>query len=99
MSQPIRIFRKTVVERRRLYIDYSCWLEDSETLTDFQVTISPYIATAPLVITNAYADTTFKKMVMFVSGGKGNTDYTIEMVVRTDEGQVKRDDIGLRVQP
>ena len=99
MSQPIKIFKKTVVERRRLYIDYSCWLEDSETLTDFQVTISPYIATAPLVITNAYADATFKKMVMFVSGGKAKTDYTIEMVVRTDEGQVKRDDIGLRVLP
>jgi hypothetical protein len=99
MSQPIKIFRKTVVERRRLYIDYSCWLEDSETLTDFQVTTSPYIATAPLIITNAYSDMTFKKMTMFISGGKANTDYTIQMVVRTDQGQTKRDDIGMRVLP
>jgi hypothetical protein len=99
MSQPIKIFRKTVVERRRLYIDYSCWLEENEVLTDFQVTISPYVTTSPLVITNAYADATFKKMAMFIAGGQANTDYTIQMVVRTDEGQVKRDDIGMRVMP
>jgi len=99
MSNTIKMYRKSVVERRRLYLDYSCWLEESEKLTDFQVTIIPYTEATPLSVTAGYTDATNKKMSMFVSGGKGNTDYTIEMVVSTDAGQVKRDDIGFRVTP
>jgi hypothetical protein len=95
----VKMFRKTGVERRRLYLDYSCWLEDSEQLADFQVTVNPYTADAPLTLTVGYTDATNKKLAMFVAGGKGNTSYVLQMVVRTDEGQVKRDDIGLRVLP
>ena len=36
---------------------------------------------------------------MFVSGGLGNTSYTLSMVVRTEAGQVKRDDLGVMVTP
>jgi hypothetical protein len=99
MSRPIKIFSKTVVERRRLYLDYSCWLEDAERLTGFQVTISPYTEDAALSVTAGYTDATNKKLAMFVGGGQGNTDYTLQMVVTTDAGQVKRDDIGVRVLP
>ena len=34
---------------------------------------------------------------MYVAGGSANISYTISLVVRTDQGQVKKDDIGLRV--
>jgi hypothetical protein len=99
MSNVIKTFRKAVVERRRLYLDYSCWLEEVEQLTDFQITVIPYTEEAPITITNGYSDATNKKLVMFVGGGLGNTNYTLQMVVKTDAGQTKRDDIGLRVTP
>jgi hypothetical protein len=99
MSSTIKMYRKSVVERRRLYLDYSCWLEESEELTDFQVIIYPYTEETPLSVTAGYTDATNKKLSMFVAGGKSNTDYTIQMVVSTDAGQVKRDDIGFRVTP
>lgn len=95
----VKTFRKMVVERRRLYLNYGCWLEDLETLVDFQITASPNTPEAPLVMSLAYTDATNKKLTMFAAGGLGNTNYTLSMVVRTSDGQVKRDDIGLRVNP
>lgn len=99
MSNPAKLYRKSVVERRRLYLDYSCWLEETEKLTSFQASISPYTQDAPLSVTAAYTDVAQTKLAMFVGGGKANTDYTVQMVVQTDSGQVKRDDIGIRVSP
>ena len=99
MSTVVKSFRKSVIERRRLYLDYDCWLADTEKLTDFQVTIVPYTADAQLQVDNSFPDAAHRKLMVYVSGGKGNTDYTLQMVVRTSEGQTKRDDIGLRVMP
>jgi hypothetical protein len=99
MATPLKIFRKSTIDRRRLYLDYSCWLADAETLTDFQVTVLPYTEGEALVVTSGYPDTEHKKLVLFVSGGKGNTNYTMQMVVRTNAGQVKRTDLGMRVMP
>jgi hypothetical protein len=99
MSNLVRTFRKTVVERKRLYLDYGCWLAADEELTNFQVTVDPYTADAPISVSTSYTDATNKKLMMFVGGGTGNTNYTLSMVVNTDAGQVKRDDIGVRVTP
>lgn len=93
----IQTYRKASVERRRLRLDYSKWLEDAETLTDFQVTVNPVEVTSPIVLNVAYTDVTHKQLAMFASGGVPNTSYTLQLVVRTNEGQVKRDDIGLKV--
>lgn len=99
MTDLIKTYRKTVVERRRLYLGYQCWLATDEKLTDFQVTVTPYTAAAPITVSTSYVDATNKRLMMFVGGGTGNTDYVLSMVVNTDAGQVKRDDIGLRVSP
>jgi len=96
---PVRTYRKAVIERRRLYLDYSCWLEPPEQLTDVQVTVFPYTEAAPIVVSSGYTDAEHKKLTMFVAGGEGNTTYTLQMVVRTDAGQIKRDDIGIMVVP
>lgn len=95
----LKTFTKSAVERLRLYIDYSCWLEDTEKLTDFQVVVSPLTSAAPLSADVAFVDVTNKKLSFFAGAGVGNTTYTIQMIVRTDAGQIKRDDIGLRVLP
>jgi hypothetical protein len=96
-AMPIKTYHKTPIERRRLYVDYTCWLETSEILTDTQVTITPYTADAPLTLTTGYTDAGQKKIVMFVGGGKSNVGYVLSVVIRTDQGQVKQDDIGVRV--
>jgi hypothetical protein len=99
MTAPLKLYRKAAVERRRLYIDYSCWLAAIEKLTDFQVTTSPYTAAAPITIDTTYPDIEQKQLMMFIGGGVANTSYSLDLVVRTDAGQVKRDTIGIRVTP
>jgi hypothetical protein len=99
MSQVVKVFWKTVQERRRIYIDYDCWLADTEQLIDFQTLISPYTDAAPLLIDTSYPDTGHRKLMSFASGGVANTSYVVQMIVRTDAGQVKRSDIGFKVLP
>lgn len=91
-------FSKTQIERRRLYVSYDCWLPVGEKLTDFASLISPLTDT-PLTIDMAYADVAQRKLAVYASGGQANTQYVIQLIVQTDGGQTKRDDIGLRVNP
>ena len=97
MSSPIKTYRKTTLERRRLYLDYSCWLEETEVLSSFQVTVIPYTADSPISVASSYPDDNHKKLMLFVAGGKANQNYTLQMVVNTDQGQVKQDNIGIMV--
>lgn len=94
----VKSYRKYAAERRRLRLDYSFWLETAETLTDFQVTVSPFSSEAPIVVNMSYPDVAHKALVMFASGGVAGVKYVLSLIVRTDEGQVKRDDIALRVK-
>ena len=97
MSGTVKLYRKANVERRRLYLDYSCWLEPGEVLTDFQATVSPYDEVTPLWLDVAYPDETHTKLVFFASGGIPGTTYTVSMRVTTTAGQIKKDDIGIVV--
>jgi hypothetical protein len=99
MSGPLKMLSKTAVERRRVYLDYSCWLEESEKLSDFQISVSPYTETAPISVDTTYPDPDLKRLMMYVSGGLANTSYKLSAVIRTDAGQVKQDDFGLRIYP
>jgi hypothetical protein len=99
MSTIVKTFRKHAVERRQLVVDYSCWLQELETLTGFQVLIEPLTEEAPLTVTIAYSNVEQTKLAMYVSGGKGNNGYIVQLMVTTDLGQLKRDDIGVRVTP
>ena len=95
----LRTLTKAVIERKRVYLDYSCWLEEVEKLTDFQSEVSPYTEGAPLTVDTSYPDATNKKLMVFMAGGLANTNYVVSLLVRTDAGQVKRDDIGMNVKP
>ena len=97
MSGSLKLYRKTAIERRRLYIDYSCWLEGAEKLTAFQVNVTPYTEAAPIVVSTSYTDITNTKLTLFVSGGAAGTQYVLGLVVQTDGGQTKEDDIGVVV--
>lgn len=98
-AAPIKTYRKTPVERRMLYLDYSCWLEEGEMLSDFQVTVSPYTEDAPITVTTGYTNADQNKLGVFIGGGVANTNYVLKMVVRTSIGQVKQDNIGVQVGP
>lgn len=97
MGVIVKQFTKRVVERRRLYIDYTRWLEEDEELTDFQATVVPYTPENPLWLDTSYPDPDNKRLMMYAQGGIANTKYVVKMVVRTDEGQVKQDDISIQV--
>jgi hypothetical protein len=98
MSAPIKIYSKTVLERRRLYIDYDCFLAVGEKLTAVQTLTSP-VTTPGIVVSSSFPDATQRKLISFVSGGIAGTDYTISFVVTTDGGVTKQDTIGMRVTP
>jgi hypothetical protein len=72
MGNLVKTFRKTVVERKLLYLDYDCWLADDEELTNFQVTVNPHTQDAPIAVTTSYPDAAHKKLMMFVGGGAAN---------------------------
>jgi hypothetical protein len=97
VSNVIKTFQKAAVEKRRLYLDYSCWLEEAETISNFSVSATPYTAEAPIVVASGYVDAAHKKLVVFVSGGVPKTNYEITFVAQTSLTQIKQDIIGVRV--
>lgn len=96
---PAKTFQKAAVERRRIYVDYGCWLPENEYLIDLQVVITPFLTTSPLLINTGYADNTNRKLVVYAAGGAANTLYTVQLIVRTSDGQTKRDVIAIKVTP
>lgn len=96
MSTPLKVFNKTTIEVRRIYVDYSCFLTDVEKLTGLQALVSPALA-PPLTLSLAYTDATNTKVVMYASGGIASTDYTVALVTTTDGGRTKQVNMGIRV--
>jgi hypothetical protein len=99
VSVTVKSLAKAAVEVKRLYVDYTCFLGESEKLDGLQTMISPFTVTAPVTLSSGFTDATNKKLTLLIAGGKTNTDYLLQLVVRTNEGQVKRDNIGLRIVP
>lgn len=97
MAGLVKTYSKSAIERRRFYIDYSCWLEATEQLTEFTVVVTPATAERPLTTYGAYSDGTNKKLTMFIGGGKPGTTYAIAMITKTNQGQTKQDNIGMKV--
>ena len=87
---------KSSIERKRYVIDYSCWLAQDETVSDFVIAISPS-TDPPLISDGAFASTDFLKLTSFLSQGKVGTFYTVAYVATTNQGQIKRDDLQVQV--
>lgn len=93
----LKSYSKSAIERRRFYVDYSCWLEEPESLTEFNVVVIPSTREAPLTTYGAYSDATNKKITMFIGGGKAGQTYTVSLIIKTNQGQTKQDNIGIKV--
>lgn len=79
-------------ENKRYCIGYTSWLATAETLTNLQVIVSP--TTSPvLAITDAVIDPDGKNVIFFAGGGVDGTEYTVEILATTSEGQVKEDEV------
>jgi hypothetical protein len=87
---------KRSIEKKRYTISYGCWLQDTETLADFAIAVSP--ATDPLLIADgAYVTGDFKSVVTYLSQGKSGTIYTVSLIAQTSLGQQKLDELQMRV--
>ena len=85
-------FVKTPIERKRYAIDYSEWLDTSETLATIVYTI-PATTTPPLVVDATSIDSGNTIAVFFINGGLNGRQYTVEVVATTSGGQIKEDTI------
>lgn len=93
----IKSFIKTSIERKRLYLDYSCYLADDELLTDFQTVVRPLTSGAPLILNLSYPDAERKRLMMYVSGGMAGVTYSVRTIANTSQQQTKTVDLGYRV--
>lgn len=84
-------------ERRKRGIDYDRFLEDGETITDVDATVSPE-TTPPLVVDDVTIDSDGRDFVYFTSGGSDGTEYTIEFSVDTSGGQTLEDEVEIEVE-
>jgi hypothetical protein len=90
-------FSKQAVERKRYTLDYACWMEEGELLSDYTILVTPDTAPNPLIAEGAYVDPTYKLISTFLSGGAAGVVYTVRFIANTSAGQIKSDDIQLRV--
>ena len=101
MQAVIKTFEKTAIEKRRVTIDYSCWLGSGESLSNFGVVVQPYTDTAPLGAFAAYANidnVANTGLTLYLVGGLRGQTYRVALVVDTNQGQTKQDDIAMRVR-
>lgn len=94
----LKAFVKTAIERKRYTLNYACWLENSEALSDFAIQVTPATEDAPLLPSGAFVDPTFKRITTYLAGGTPGVLYTVRFVATTSLGQVKSDDLQLKVQ-
>jgi hypothetical protein len=97
MLAVLKTFTKWQADKRRLTMDYSCFLAETEILTNFAMVVQPFTVDAPLAAGGGYVDPTSKMITFYVSEGRIGQVYRVSMIADTNQGQVKRDDIGVRV--
>lgn len=93
----LRGFSQQAVERKRYTLDYSCWMDEGEELADFTILVTPSTAPNPLIADGAYVDPAYKMVTAFLSGGSVGVSYIVRFVATTSIGQIKSDDLSIRV--
>lgn len=81
-------FNKTPAERKRYTIDYTDWLDTSETVASVVYTITP---SNTLVVDAQSILAGNKKISFYISGGNDFETYNVEVKITTSTGQVKED--------
>jgi hypothetical protein len=85
-------FIKSPLERKRYTIDYTDWLDTGELVQSIVFTVTP--ATGSALQVDAYAIAIDGLSVAFFANfGELNEVYTVEVLMTTDGGQIKEDEI------
>lgn len=85
-------FIKQPSERKRYTIDYSDWLETSETISSVTFAPSP-IAAGGLEVDAYSIAAPATSVVFFVNYGVSGTTYTVTVTITTSGGQIKEDEV------
>lgn len=88
--------KKTAVEVKRVTLDYSRWLGDTEIISAKSFTALPVTSPALLVATSAIASDG-KSVAAYVEGGVDDTAYDLIVQITTSTGQIKQDDLKVTV--
>lgn len=83
-------------ERLRWGVNYSDFLEDTETLSSVTFQITPVTSPPFVVDASAFTDSD-TRLVFYTSGGVDKTEYKVDVFVVTSESQTKEDVIMYRV--
>jgi hypothetical protein len=98
MAGLLKTYTKTATERRRFYIDFDCWLEPTEKLTEFTIVVQPWTREIPLMAYGAFVDIPDnRKLVTYFGGGIAGVRYRIVILTKTSQGQTKQDEISMKV--
>lgn len=90
-------YKQQTGERRKRGIDFDRFLEDGETITDVDTSVTP-VTDTPLVVSDVTIDSDGRDFVYFVSGGEDNTEYTIEFSCTTSGGQTVENEVEIEVE-
>lgn len=88
-------FLKEPGERKRYVLDYSEWLEDSETITGVSFSVTP---SGSLVVDSYSIGSPATDVAFFVSSGTDGVSYTVEAQITTSVGQIREDQITYAVK-
>jgi hypothetical protein len=85
-------FTKSPLERKRYTINYTDWLDTGEMVQSITFTVTP--ATGSALDIDAYTIAADGLSVVFFANlGELGEVYTVEVLMTTDGGQVKEDEI------
>jgi hypothetical protein len=90
-------FIKSPSERKRYTIDYSDWLDTSETISSITFTVTP-TGTGALQIDAYSIANPATSVVFFANYGVANINYTVDVIMTTSGGQIKEDTIQFTVR-
>ena len=83
-------FTKTPAERKRYAVDYTDWLDITESLQNVTFAVTP-ATTTPFVVDAVSTNPANTTVVFFVSGGDTGKQYTVDVKAYTTGGQTKED--------
>ena len=90
-------FIKSPSERKRYTIDYSDWLDTSETISSITFTVTP-TGTGALQIDAYSIANPATSVVFFANYGVAGVNYIVDVKITTSGGQIKEDTIQFTVR-
>jgi hypothetical protein len=86
-------YKQAPIENRRHVVDYSQWLDTTETIVGTPTHSVDNATSPPLTVSTPTLSTDAKLVIFFVSGGVDGEEYQVDLTVTTSGTQVREDTI------